>query len=165
MVDIREARTLIGMAVYFGDNRWIGTVEEVKLPDLSWVSVESGAGIKRETPVPYLETMSATLKISGPSDGALASMAIGPGEQTRFLVRNDTVSARHDGIEVVLGGRVKKYTPPTQKTGEKMETEIELNLDVYTYAVNGTKRIEIDAKQIICVIEGRDLMADTRANL
>jgi len=66
-IDIRDPRTLIGSAIYAEDKRFIGTVEDITLPDLSLMTVESGAGIKRETPVPVMEALKAIIKVSGAS--------------------------------------------------------------------------------------------------
>lgn len=165
MADIRDPRTLIGSAVYIEGDRYIGTVEDISLPDISFATIESGTGIKRETPVPILEAMSATIKISGDDKAIYKATSQQLGNTTTVTIRNDTTTVRHDSLDVTLGGRVKVFKAPTLKAGEKVETEVEIALDVYVYQVNGTKRLEIDAQNLICDIDGVDLFAQTRANL
>lgn len=164
-VDIKNPRTLIGSAIYAEDKRYIGTVEEVGLPDLSLLSVESGVGVMRDTPVPIMEAMKMTLKVSGPGEVMHTSFSKQVGESAKFFIRNDTTTARHDSIDVTAEGKVKVLKSPIPKAGEKMETEVEINLDVYVYMVNGVKHVEVDAINHIMMIDGKDLLAETRANL
>ncbi len=165
MADIRDPRTLIGSAVYVEGDRHIGVIEDIGLPDIEFGTVESGTGVKRETPVPIVEAMTATLKISGDDKAVYRATAKQLADMTTITVRNDTTTVRHDSLDVSLGGRVKVLKAPTLKAGEKIETELEMSLDLYVYQINGEKRVEIDARNIICVIDGIDLFAETRANL
>ena len=165
MADIKDPRTLIGSAVYIEGDRYIGTVEDISLPDISFQTIESGTAIKRETPVPIIDAMSATLKISGEDKAVYKATARQLSELAEISIRNDTTTVRHDALDITLGGRVKVLKAPTLKAGEKVETEIEIALDLYVYQVNGVKRVEIDATNIICSIDGVDLLEQTRANL
>jgi len=165
MANIKDPRTLIGSAVYIEGDRYIGTVEDISLPDISFQTIESGTAVKRETPVPIIDAMSATLKISGEDKAVYKATARQLSELAEISIRNDTTTVRHDALDVTLGGRVKVLKAPTLKAGEKVETEIEIALDLYVYQVNGVKRVEIDATNIICSIDGADLLEQTRANL
>ena len=165
MANIKDPRTLIGSAVYIEGDRYIGTVEDISLPDISFQTIESGTAVKRETPVPIIDAMSATLKISGDDKAVHKATARQLSELAEISIRNDTTTVRHDALDITLGGRVKVLKAPTLKAGEKVETEIEIALDLYVYQVNGVKRVEIDATNIICSIDGVDLLEQTRANL
>ena len=165
MANVNDPRTLIGSAVYVEGDRYIGVIEDVQLPDIDFGTIESGTGVKRETPVPILEAMKATIKISGEDKAVYKATARQLSDMTTITIRNDVTTVRHDSVDVTLGGRVKVLKAPTLKAGEKVETELEMHLDLYVYQVNGVKRVEIDAKNIICVIDGVDLFAETRANL
>jgi len=165
MANIRDPRTLIGSAVYMEGDRYIGVIEDMQLPDISFATIESGVGIKRETPVPILDALKATIKISGDDKAVYKATSQQLANTTNMTIRNDTTTVRHDSLDVTLGGRVKVLKAPTLKAGEKIETELELALDVYVYQVNGVKRVEIDATKQICDIDGVDLFAETRANL
>ena len=165
MANIKDPRTLIGSAVYIEGDRYIGTVEDISLPDISFQTIESGTGVKRETPVPIIDAMSATLKVSGEDKAVHKATARQLSELAEISIRNDTTTVRHDALDVTLGGRVKVLKAPTLKAGEKVETEIEVALDLYVYQVNGVKRVEIDAINMICSIDGVDLLEQTRANL
>jgi len=164
-VDIKNPRTLIGSAVYMEDNRYIGTVEEIELPDLEFGTVETGAGMKREQVVPVLEPMKARVKVSGDNYPMVKLFAKQVTENATVFIRNDTTTARHDSLDVTLKGNGKMLKAPIPGAGEKMETEIEINVDVYIYMINGQKYYEIDALNNVLVIDGKDLMAETRANL
>ncbi len=164
-IDIKNPRTLIGSAVYIEDNRYIGTVEEIELPDLDFGSIETGAGMKREQVVPVLEAMKARIKVSGDNHAMVKLFAKQVSKTGTVFIRNDTITARHDSLDVTLKGNGKVLKAPIPSTGEKMETEIEMNIDVYVYMVNGEKYYEIDALNMVLVIDGKDLMAETRANL
>ena len=164
-VDIKDPRTLIGCAVYAGKNRYIGTVAEVVPPDIEFGSVENGVGVKRDTPIPILEAMKATIKIDGPGEALYEETSKQLAETSTITVRNDTTTIRHDSIDVTFGGRVKIHKNPLPKAGEKMETELEMSLDLYIYRVNGKKYVEIDAINHVLAINGKDLLAETRANL
>ena len=164
-MDVKNPRTLIGSAVYIEDDRYIGTVEEIELPDLEFGSVETGAGMKREQVVPVLEAMKARIKVSGDNHAMVKLFAKQVTENGIVFVRNDTTTARHDSLDVTLKGNGKVLKAPIPGVGEKMETEIEMNIDVYVYMINGQKYYEIDALNMVCVIDGKDLMAETRANL
>jgi len=165
MADIRDPRTLIGSAVYIEGDRHIGDIEDIQLPDVSFKSIENGTGVMRDTPVPIVEAMKATIKISGDDKSVHKASAQQLANVTNITVRNDMTTVKHDSVDVTLGGRVKVLKAPTLKAGEKVETEIEMSLDVYVYQVNGVKRVEIDAHNLICVIDGVDLFSETRANL
>jgi len=167
MADVRDPRTLIGSAVYIEGDRYIGVIEDIQLPDVSFKTIESGTGVKRETPIPVLEALKATIKVSGDDKAIYKATAQQLAKSTKITVRNDTTTVKHDSLDVTLGGRVKVLKAPTLKTEEKVETEIEMALDVYVYQVNGVKRIEIDATTAVpvCVIDGVDIFNETRANL
>ena len=165
MADIRDPRTLIGSAVYVEGDRYIGTIEEIGLPDISFMSVENGTAIKRDTPIPIIEAMKATIKLNGEDASVMTAVSKQVSDSTVVSVRNDTTTVRHDSLEVTLGGKVKVLKAPTLKAGEKVVTEFEMALDLYVYQVNGVKRVEMDAKNIIGMIDGVDIFAQTRANL
>lgn len=165
MTDVRNPRTLIGSAIYLGGSRFIGTIEDIETPDLEFATVESGASMKREVVVPVLEAIKATIKIHGESEELIAAFSNQVDSSTELTIRNDTTTVRHDAIEVDLAGKVKVLKLPLPKAGEKIVGEIEINLDVYTYLVNGTKKIEIDTLNLICNIDGKDILEKTRANL
>ena len=165
MTDIRDPRTLIGSAIYLGASRFIGTIEEIETPDLEFGTVESGASLKREVVVPVLEAMKATIKINGTSEDLITAFSNQVTKNTELTIRNDTTTIRHDAIELDMAGKVKVLKLPIAKPGEKIVAEISINLDVYTYLVNGVKKIEIDTLNLICNIDGNDVLEQTRANL
>lgn len=163
--DIIDPRVLVGCAVYLEDNRYYGTVSDITLPDLSFLDVETGTAIKRKQVVPVLQAMTAKLKVHGDNKPMVEAFARQVGDSMKVFIRNDVVRARHDSLEVTLGGNGKTLSNPHAQPGEKLETSIDINVDVYVYQVNGTKYYEIDAKKIICMLDGKDILAETRANL
>lgn len=165
MRNITDPRTLIGTAVYLEDGRYYGTVEGIDLPELEFGTVETGTAMKRDQVVPVLEAMKANIKVHGENKEMVAAFSKQIGDATKVFIRNDTTTTRHDSVEITLGGNVKKLSNPLGKSGEKLVTEFELNVDLYVYMVNGEKYYEIDAKNLICAINGKDLLAETRANL
>ena len=165
MKQIVDPRTLIGTAIYLEDGRFYGTVGDIELPDVSFGSVETGTAMKREQVVPVLEAMKARIKVHGDHKELVAAAAKQITDSTKVFIRNDMTTAKHDSVEITLGGNVKVLKNPLPKTGEKAEAEIEINTDLYIFMVNGEKYYEIDAKNLVCMINGVDLMAETRANL
>ncbi len=163
--DIKDPRTLIGSAVYLGGSRFIGTIEDIATPDLEFGEVESGASLKRKAVVPVLEAIKAKISISGESEELIAAFSNQVDSSTELTIKNDTTTIKHDAIEVDMSGKVKILKLPLPKAGEKIVAEMEINLDVYTYIVNGTKKIEIDTLNLICSINGKDILEQTRTNL
>lgn len=70
-----------------------------------------------------------------------------------------------DTIEITVRGRHEEIDPGETKVGEKTEMKVKMALAYYKLDWNGRTEIEIDAINMIEIVNGVDLMAESRAAL
>lgn len=163
---------IVNYALYEDAKEHLGTVE-VDLPDLTWLSSElSGAGIagKVETIVKgHIEAMTLGIKFRTATKEAINLLA-----PTRHTI--DLRFARQDEnpvsgeFEVVPVKHVMVVLPKSLAAGKvapasPSDASGQYAVRYWAQYIDGKKVLEIDPMNYICVVNGVDYLASTRAAL
>ena len=143
---------------------YLGEATEFTQPKLSMKLEEFRSGGMNGTVEVNMgmEKLEAEFKIGG-HDSSLMSLFGGTinGTMLRFngaYQRDDTEDV--DAVEIVCRGRVAEIDEGSSKAGD--DTEHKLSLTYYKKTVNGTDLIEIDNLNNVCVVNGKDRLAEIR---
>lgn len=161
-------RKLKNFNLFADGESYVGQVPEVTLPKLSRSTEEYRAG-GMGGPVSQNMGLEA-LEMQWKAGGWIRSLftqwgktTVG-GVQLRFagaLQTDDTGAVT--SVEVVVRGYHKEIDMGNQAAGEKTEVQVTSALSYYKLSMNGATAIEIDLVNMIEIVDGVDLMAETRA--
>ena len=163
---------IINYAVYEDETEFIG-IADATLPDLKRITTEiqgSGMnGIINSPIIGNIEAMETTLNFKAPSREQ-SSLFEGRKHRLTFMQAVQNRNLTSGEIEVEAHKIVMEVTPNTQSLG-KVATASTSDASG-TYAVNyfaqyfnGVKTDEIDILNFICMINGKDELADVRRAL
>ena len=145
---------------------YLGEATEFTQPKLSMKLEEFRSGGMNGTVEVNMgmEKLEAEFKIGG-HDSSLMSLFGGTinGTMLRFngaYQRDDTEDV--DAVEIVCRGRVAEIDEGSSKAGDDTEHTYKLSLTYYKKTVNGTDLIEIDNLNNVCVVNGKDRLAEIR---
>lgn len=163
-------RKLINFAVFADGVNYMGEIPEVTLLTLSRKLEEyRSGGMDGAIDLDYgQEKMEAELKGAGFIDGLSAKWGARQHDAAmlRFagaLTRDDSPAVEQ--CEVVMRGRLAKIDPGSAKAGEPTEQTYSYTLSYYKLTISGRVAMEIDLVNMVCVVEGEDLLANVRAAL
>lgn len=163
----------IAYRVYANGSDLLG-IASVDLPELSNLTeTVSGTGVLGEYESPAtgsFSSMSVTLKWIGPTEKAFDMLnPLLPlqlelkGSQQRA---EKTSGAKYTvPVEIVVFGNVKKAALGAFETSKKQENETEIEVMRLVHTVNGEQKLLVDKANMICAINGVDIMAKVRQDL
>ncbi len=149
---------------------YIGKVAEITLPKLS-AKMEEWRGGGMDAPVEIdlgMEKLEMEWTIGGVEKQVLSQFG---------ALRHDAVGLRFAGAlqaddqesieayEVVVRGRHREIDSGNAKAGDDTSTKVTSTLSYYKLTLNGEVLIEIDVIGMRKVIDGKDLLEDTRLAL
>ena len=161
-------KKLKNYALFVDGVSYVGEVNEVTLPKLTRQTDDFRAGgmsgpIKSNMGMEGLELQ---WKAGGYLKSLLAQWGVSTtaGVLLRFAgaLQSDDASGI-DSLEVVVRGYHTEMDFGTAKAGDPTEIQITSALSYYRLSLNGETVIEIDLPNMIEIVNGQDLMADTRA--
>ena len=68
-------------------------------------------------------------------------------------------------VKVVVRGMPKTIGLGKMEAGKKMEPETEFECEYIKVWIGGTERVEVDKLNMICVVNGTDVLSTVRSNL
>ena len=163
-------RSLKNFATFVDGTSYVGEMPEVGLPKLTrkMEKYRSG-GMNSEVQLDFgMEGMEAELTAAGymkvlfNSWGTLRL----DGVLLRFagaLQSDDSESV--DTLEVVMRGRLQEIDPGKAKAGDKTDFTVKTACSYYKLSINGQVQIEIDAVNMVEVVNGIDRLSQVRAAL
>ena len=163
-------RKIKNFSTFVDGINYAGEMPEVGLPKLTrkmedYRSGGMNAGVKLDF---GMEAMEAELTAAGYMSDLFKSW----GE-----LRHDAVLLRFtgalqaddsegvDALEVVMRGRFSEIDPGSAKAGEATTVKYKAALSYYKLTINGETLIEIDAVNMIEIVNGIDRLAEVRAAL
>ncbi len=156
--------------VFIDGRGYAGFASEVTPPKLTRKMDEFRAG-GMDAPVKIdlgQEAMQGTIKIRGDSPELLRKWGItthdGLGIRLRRAVASDT-GGLTNAVEEVWRGRFSEIDQGSFKSGDPNERSYNVELSYYRHTINGETLIEIDAVNMICIVNGEDLLAAQRLAL
>jgi len=79
------------------------------------------------------------------------------------LARDDESGSQ--ACEAIMRGRLAKLDAGSQKAGDMTEQNYTYALSYYKLTVGGRVHFEIDLVNMICIVDGEDILANVRADL
>ena len=163
-------RSLKNFATFVDGTSYVGEMPEVGLPKLTrkMEKYRSG-GMNSEVQLDFgMEGMEAELTAAGYMKDLFNSWGTlrHDGVLLRFagaLQSDDSESV--DTLEVVMRGRLQEIDPGKAKAGDKTEIKLKAALSYYKLSINGQVQIEIDAVNMVEVVNGIDRLSQVRAAL
>ena len=163
-------RKIKNFTTFVDGQNCVGEMPEVTLPKLArkMDDYRSG-GMSAPVKADYgMEGMEAELTAAGYMKELFTSWGTlrHDGVMLRFagaLQGDDSESV--DSLEVVMRGRFSEIDPGTAKPGEATAIKYKAPLSYYKLSINGETLIEIDAVNMIEMVNGVDRLAETRAAL
>lgn len=159
--------------VYANGTDLIG-IASVELPELSNLTETiSGTGVLGEYESPAMgafSSMSVTLKWNSQTEKASSLLnpflplqleCKGSEQQADIL----TGAKKSVPVEITIFGTAKKASLGSLETNKKMENETEIEVVRLINTINGKNSLLLDKANMICAIDGIDIMLPVRSNL
>lgn len=151
-------------------NSYLGQVEEVALPKLSWKTEEyDGAGQVAPVDIPLaLEKLGMEMTLGGLVLGALKQFGTIGVSDVPLRFNGSYQEAQGSSVlpvEVNTRGYLREVDMGNAKQGDNTQHKLTYALSYYKLTVGGNDVIEIDALNQVFVVDGKDLYADHRQAL
>lgn len=158
---------LLNFNFYANDTDYRGVINEVTLPEINRkIEEHRGGGMIGPAPLDFgSEGLEASIKVAGWQPSLLTSLGsrMHDAFNGRFMGGlNDSNSDAMLTCEVVMRGRITKFSPGSSKPGEPTEQEITYGLTYYKLVISGATVLEIDLVNGIYIVDGVDREADLR---
>jgi len=163
-------RQLFNFTVFADGGDYRGEIPEITLPTLTRKLEEYRAG-GMDGPIDLdfgQEKMEAELKGAGFLAGLATKWGARQHDATmlRFVgALSRGTSEALESCEAVMRGRLAKIDPGSSQAGEKTEQTYSYSLSYFRLTVGGITMFEIDIVNMVCVVDGVDIMAEVRAAL
>ena len=163
-------RKIKNFATFVDGTNYVGEMPEVSLPKLARKMEDYRSG-GMNAPVKAdfgMEGMEAELTAAGYMKELFTSWGTlrHDGVMVRFAgaLQGDD-SENVDSMEVVMRGRFSEIDPGSAKAGEATAIKYKAALSYYKLSINGETLIEIDAVNMVEMVNGVDRLAEVRAAL
>ena len=154
--------------LYVDGRGYLGKCESVEPPKLSLKMEEYRAGLDAPVEVDMgLEKMECTVSLFGLDADLLALWGVKDGSNAPFVFR----AAQEDGdgkvkaVRMDIRGRVKTVEWGEWKTGERVPSKVMIAVRYYKLEIDGRTLHEVDAENLIRIVNGTDQLAAIRAAL
>lgn len=148
---------------------YAGNADEVQLPTLAIKTEDFMAGgMDASTAIDMgMEKMELTFKLNDKAAAALATFGVigGPDPTFNFRGALQNLDGSVSSLLVQARGRTKSIKPTVAKVGARADDEYAVDLNYYSYAVDGSVIHLIDVLNGIRMIDGVDQLANIRAAL
>lgn len=143
---------LVDAETYINGSNNLAGISEAELPKVEFATVTSEQfGLTAEVEVPlvgHLKKMDFKLKIEHmnetmgvlATDDAIMIELKGASQE----LDSETHGRKIVGVYAVIKGLIKSYDGPKMKSGDKMETSVEMSVTYYELKVNGKQIYKID---------------------
>lgn len=174
MANVLLPQAIIAYNAYTFGNRLIGITGEVELPDIEFMSdTISGAGIGGEVDI-SIPGIAGAMEMEVPFTSLTGNMLdIFKKDEVSELTLRGSEQAEDTAdyklykvpVKVSMRGLVKKIKLGKTAPGTKMESSITLALQYIKIDVDGTNQFEFDPLNMVCVINGEDVMEEVRRQI
>ena len=162
---------MIAYRAYTNGERLIGVTGEVEMPEIEFMSdAVSGAGIAgeidavamgivsaMEMEIPFTDLVSDIFTVYNRNENC--DITLRGSEQSQDPA---TGMITKTGIKCVIRGPIKKIAPGKFGTGISMESALTLAVHYIKVDVDDETMLEIDPLNMVCVINGVDVLEDVR---
>ena len=144
----------------------VGTSSKAELPDVEFLTVEKEGAMAKEEVIPLLKVMSAKITLSEYNPYAYTAAKKQFGTSPTFYIKGSMLQGDSSvQILATITGKVKKFQNPLPDRGKEVEQVLEIAVSAYSLEIGGSKKIDIDVDNLICVIDGEDIFSDLRSHI
>ena len=167
---MREINEISHANVYAEDGSYLGSFEEVTLPEIKHLTREhltTDMGGKIKIPSTTTEAMAITFKAKSYSQ-SFDRLAANPLRVVRLQIRANMRQSDGGGVfadvpvRVEVAGQFESTKQGALKAAEASGTEWVMNLNYYRLVIGSEEIIEIDAINMIEKVGGTDMLATVR---
>lgn len=165
---------LTGFNLYNSGDKLLGNTAEVEAPDMDAITTTlSGAGIAGEIESPNIGQFgSMTMTISFRTVSKESTKLNEPGRHDIVLRGNQQVHDRTTGtkrnrkLKISAGGEAKSYKTGTfNTTGGVTDTQVVLEVEHFKIEEGGEELLELDKRNYIYAVNGKDYLEEPRNNM
>ena len=166
-MDIKTPRVLKGFNLFVDGRGYAGKVEELELPKLTIKTEEFRAG-GMDVPVELdmgMEKLECSFTLADIQADVLRQFGIGHNQPVALTFRGGfgLGDGRTVPIAIKAQGMIRELDHGTWKPGEKLQQKVTVALKYYSYSESGDMIHEIDVENMVRIINGVDMLAETRA--
>lgn len=163
---IKYPRVLKNMNLFVDGRGYAGCIDEIELPKLTLKTEEHRAG-GMDLPIEIdlgMEKMEATLTISDYDEDIFRLFGLLDTLDTPVTVRGATQRQGEAPQAVVMHmrGGWKEIDQGTWKPGDKSTTKVSVAVNYFKLSIAGQEVVEVDAKNLVRKVGGKDQMAGIR---
>lgn len=161
------SRILKNFNLFVDGRGYAGHIDELKLPTLG-LQVEDFRAGGMDSPIAIemgQEKMEASFVLSSYDSDALALWGVGSGATVPLIARGalESLDGSVEPVKVTMSGIVRSVEPGNWKAGEKSTLSFTLDVRSYKYEQAGKTLHEIDAVNMIRIVDGVDRLASQRS--
>lgn len=160
---------LKNFALFVDGRGFAGNVEELQLPELQ-LTTEDFRGGGMDMPISVdmgMEALAASFTTTKHDADTLALFGVGPGNTVPLTARGalESMDGTATAVTVTMRGEIKSVSPDAWKPGSKATHQYTVSLSYYKYEQGGTVIHEIDAMNMVRIVNGTDRLAAQRSAL
>lgn len=144
----------------------VGVSSKCELPKIEFLTVDKDGAMAHEEVIPLIKAMSAKITINEWNPKTFASLGVLFNTGTLIICKGSTVQ---DGkavpVMATLGGSIKIIENQIPDRGKEVEAVFEIAVNSYTLLLDNVPVVIVDAKNMICMVGGNDLMSDLRSHI
>ncbi|MDR2100095.1 MAG: phage major tail tube protein [Campylobacteraceae bacterium] len=159
--------TIQDVNAFLDGKGYLGVTKDLQLPAIAQKVVETNGAVSADYAAGALEKMELSFKLNIIDANTFLAFGINTFENRVPLVFKGSIydEGKSKPAIVVVTGDIVSITPSAWNAGEVVEQEIKVSVHFYSLVIDSIPVILVDAKNMICMIGGRDFFADLRANL
>ncbi|MDD3770468.1 MAG: phage major tail tube protein [Sulfuricurvum sp.] len=144
----------------------LGVSKTVESPKIEFMTNERDGAIAIEEVIPLLKPMSMKLTLNEYNKEVYAAVGKQFRETPTFFAKNSTVQGGSN-IQVLITakGKVKVLEDKIPDRGKEVEQTLEISIEAYSLEIGGVKKVDIDFKNMIAIIDGVDYYQELRAHI
>lgn len=166
-MDIVGAKVLRGFNLFVDGKGYAGKVEELTLPKLTIKTEEFRAG-GMDAPVELdmgMEKLECSFTLGDFSADVMRAFGLGHNQPVDLTFRGALGLGDEKVVPIVVKaqGMFREQDLGTWKPGDKLQHKATVALKYYRYDQDGELIHEIDIENMVRIVDGKDMLAETRA--
>lgn len=164
-------RILVDYALFIDGRGYAGEASNIKLPSIDIKAEEYLAGgmvAPLSVPLGHLDkAMEAEITMHSNISEILESFDVHPGADTAFTIRGSMVDSKGVSTRrlIEMRGAIRSYDEDALEPSKKLNTKFKVAVEYYKDTVGEKVHFEIDTKNYILVVGGKDLLESRRKHL
>jgi P2 family phage contractile tail tube protein len=165
---IIKPQTLVDANVFVNGKHHLGVSTKVKLPNIEFLKTEQKAGgFERELFNGILGKMEGELMFRVFSDKAFnaAKLSYQSSDHTEILIKASYYQNGNKYPVVATWKGNANVEDKELEAGAEVERTLKMSLVFAQLTINGKEEYQIDSDNMVCVVDGTDMLADLRSQI